>query len=91
MVTCGFFPPQPHGMQCHERQDHQAQRQVPHQRHVTAALEVRQPDLGLRHPEQVLHVPADEGTYEEPTEGPTLPLDRQIEAVRLILVWLTGE
>ena len=38
-----------------------------------------------------IHVPADENTYEEPTESPTLPLECQIEAVRLILEWLAAE
>jgi pyroglutamyl-peptidase len=36
-----------------------------------------------------VHVPADEHTYEEPFDGPTLPFDRQIKAVMLILEWLT--
>jgi pyroglutamyl-peptidase len=35
-----------------------------------------------------VHVPADEVTYAEPVDSPTLPLQRQIEAVSLILEWL---
>src|SRR6516165_2593395 len=57
VVTSAFFPPQlgrPTGC---ERQRDQAQLQVPHQPHVTAALEMTQTDFTLAGAQAVLHVP----------------------------------
>jgi pyroglutamyl-peptidase len=35
-----------------------------------------------------IHVPPDEETYDGSREGPTMPLERQIEGVALVLDWL---
>jgi pyroglutamyl-peptidase len=38
-----------------------------------------------------IHVPPDAATFREAVDGPTLPLERQIEAVARVLGWLTAE
>src|SRR5262249_2729712 len=60
IVSSGFFPPEPLGVLGHEAQRRQAQHLVPHQGHVVAALEVREPHLAPAHPEAVLHAGAAE-------------------------------
>src|SRR5262249_35352400 len=68
-VTSGFFPPQPLRAPSHERQRQAAQRQVTHQRHVTAPLEVPEPQLRLAQPYAVLHVPPAEHHAHHPLHG----------------------
>src|SRR4051794_32569799 len=66
-VTSGFFPPQPLGLAGSEGQGHQTQRQVPHQPHVVAPLEIPEADLALADAEAVLHVPSAEPHAQQPT------------------------
>src|SRR5713226_1823699 len=65
-VTSGFFPPQSLRLAGCERQRYQAQRQVTHQRHVVAPLEIAEADLALAGADAMLHVPASEGHAQQP-------------------------
>src|SRR6516225_1955455 len=66
IVTSGFFPPQPLRLASDKGQRQQAQRQVPHQGCIVAALEVTKTDLALADPDGVLDVPAAEGHPQQP-------------------------
>src|ERR1700694_4112493 len=60
IVISGFFPPEPIRVFGNKSHHHQAQDHVPHQRHITASLEVTKADLSLGHAKRVFHVPARE-------------------------------
>src|SRR5271157_2965068 len=69
IVTSGFFFPQPLGVLGDEPQSKQAQGHVPHQRHITSALEVREAEFALGGAKTVFDVPAAEGNTHEQLHG----------------------
>ena len=60
IVIAGFFFPQPIRVFGHKSHHDQTQNHVPHQRHITAPLEVAKADLAFDHPKRMLDVPARE-------------------------------
>src|SRR6185369_12241047 len=61
IVISGFFPPEPIRLFGDKTHDHQAQDHMPHQRHITASLEVAEADFALGQPKRVFDVPTAKG------------------------------
>jgi len=65
IVTSGFFPPKASGLLRHERHHELAKDHVPQQSLVASSLKMRESDLALGQPEDMLHAPAGERDAQE--------------------------